>query len=57
MIDPEHELPQTQQSKLLELSRGCLFYKPTPISQANLELMQTMDGLHLEHPTLGARSA
>ena len=55
MIDPKHELPQTQQAQLLDLSRGCLYYKPTPISQADLVLMRTMDGLHLEHPTLGAR--
>lgn len=55
MIDPEHELPQTQQAQLLDLSRSCLYYKPVPISPTDLELMRTMDELHLKHPTLGAR--
>jgi putative transposase len=55
MIDKEHELPQTHQARLLDLSRGCLYYQPTPISQTDLDLMRTMDMLHLEHPNLGAR--
>jgi len=54
MIDKEHELPQTHQARLLELSRGCLYYQP-PISQTDLDLMRRMDMLHLEHPNLGAR--
>lgn len=55
MTDREHALPLTQQAQLLDLSRGCLYYQPTPISQADLDLMRMMDALHLEHPNLGAR--
>jgi putative transposase len=55
MTDRDHALPLTHQVQLLDLSRGCLYYQPTPISQADLDLMRMMDALHLEHPNLGAR--
>jgi putative transposase len=55
MIDKQHELPQTRQAELLDLSRGCLYYQPVPISQTDLDLMLIMDAWHLEHPHLGAR--
>jgi putative transposase len=55
MTDRDHELALSHQAQLLDLSRGCLYYQPTPISQADLDLMRMMDALHLEHPNLGAR--
>lgn len=55
MIDRQHDLPVTRQAELLDLSRGCVYYRPTPIAEADLELMRVMDALHLEHPTAGAR--
>lgn len=55
MIDKQHELPQCRQAELLDLSRGCLYYKAVPIAQPDLDLMRLMDALHLEHPNLGAR--
>jgi len=55
MIDREHDLPAIRQVKLLDLSRGCIYYKPTPIAQADLDLMRMIDLLHLDHPTAGAR--
>jgi putative transposase len=55
MIDKEHPLPVTRQAQLLELSRGCVYYVPVPVSQADLELMREMDKLHLEYPFAGAR--
>jgi putative transposase len=55
MTDREHALPLAQQAQLLDLSRGCLYYQPTPVSQTDLDLMRMMDALHLKHPNLGAR--
>ncbi len=55
MIDREHELSITRQAKLLEISRGTVYYLPRPVSPADLALMRRLDQLHLEHPFMGAR--
>ncbi len=55
MIDRQHDLPITQQTKLLGMSRGAVYYLPVPTSDADLALMRRIDELHLEHPFMGAR--
>ena len=55
MIDREHDLSITRQAKLLNTSRGLVYYLPWPISDADLALMRRIDELHLEHPFMGAR--
>ncbi len=55
MIDREHELSITRQAKLLEISRGTVYYLPRPVSPADLALMRRLDRLHLQHPFMGAR--
>ena len=55
MIDREHELSITRQARLLDISRGWVYYLPRPVSDADLALMRRMDELHLEHPFMGAR--
>ena len=55
MIDRDHDLSITRQAKLLEISRGTLYYLPRPVSPADLALMHKLDELHLEHPFMGAR--
>ena len=45
----------TRQAKLLEISRGTVYYLPRPVSPADLALMRRIDELHLEHPFMGAR--
>lgn len=55
MIDKTHALPVTQQTQLLELSRGSVYYVPAPISEADLELMREIDRLHMDYPFSGAR--
>ena len=55
MIDRQHELPVTHQAKLLNVSRGSVYYLPKPVSQADLALMRRIDELHLKHPFMGAR--
>lgn len=55
MIDRDHELPITRQAKLLNISRGTVYYLPQPVSPADLALMRKLDRLHLEHPFMGTR--
>jgi len=55
MIDREHKLPISQQAKLLDVSRGSVYYQPKPISPRDQELMNRIDRLHLELPFAGAR--
>jgi putative transposase len=55
MIDKTHALPVAAQCRLLTISRGCVYYRPTPISEAELRLMRRIDELHLEFPFFGSR--
>jgi len=55
MIDRDHKLSITRQAKLLEISRGTVYYLPQPVSPADLALMRKLDELHLEHPFMGSR--
>ena len=44
-----------RQCELLDLCRSSLYYRPKPVSPADLRLMRRIDELHLAHPFLGAR--
>ena len=55
MIDRDHDLSITRQAKLLDISRGSVYYMPQPVSDADLALMRRIDELHLKHPFMGAR--
>ena len=55
MIDPEHTLPLTQQSRIVGISRSSLYYKVVPISERDLELMRLIDEIHLKYPFYGSR--
>jgi putative transposase len=55
MIDRDHSLSITRQAELLNISRGMVYYLPSPVSAADLALMRRIDELHLEHPFMGAR--
>jgi putative transposase len=55
MIDPAHPLSIARQARLLDISRSSTYYKPQPMSEADLALMRIIDRLHLEHPFAGAR--
>ena len=54
-IDRNHALSISRQAELLDISRGAVYYQPTPISEADLALMRRIDELHLQHPFMGAR--
>jgi putative transposase len=55
MIDRDHTLSITRQARLLNISRGTVYYLPQAVSPADLALMRRIDELHLEHPFMGAR--
>jgi putative transposase len=55
MVDRKHRLPMVQQCRILELSRSSVYYRPQPVSAADLALMHRIDELHLQHPFAGCR--
>lgn len=55
MITAEHKLPIVRQCELIALAPSTFYYKPEPISEADLKLMLRLDQLHLEMPFAGAR--
>ena len=55
MIDRTHGLPVARQAKVLNLSRGSVYYKPRPMSAATLAIMRRIDELHLNYPFAGSR--
>jgi putative transposase len=55
MIDRGHRLPVKRQAELLGISRGSVYYQPTPIPESELALMRRIDRLHLDHPYAGSR--
>jgi putative transposase len=55
MIDRTHDLPIGRQAQALNISRGAVYYKPRPVSDADLQIMRRIDELHLDHPFMGAR--
>jgi putative transposase len=55
MIDRSHDMPITRQAKVLNVSRGSVYYLPRAPSTADLALMRRIDELHLEFPFAGSR--
>ena len=55
MIDPSAKLSVSRQAKVLGISRGSIYYKPRPVSDADLKLMHRIDKLHMEFPFAGSR--
>jgi putative transposase len=55
MIDRDHELPLTHQARLLNISRGTVYYQAQECSPEDHKLMRRIDELHLEYPFAGSR--
>jgi len=55
MIDAEHQLSIAQQAEELAISRSTVYYRPRPVSDADLMLMRKIDELHLNYPFAGSR--
>ncbi len=55
MIDRTAKLSVGRQAKALGISRGAVYFRPRPVSDADLKLMHRMDKLHMEFPFAGSR--
>jgi putative transposase len=55
MIDRQHDLGITKQAKILNISRGNVYYLPRSVSATDLAVIRRMDELHLELPFAGSR--
>ena len=55
MIDRDHNLSVLRQAEALGVSRSAVYYKPRPMSAADLQIMRRIDELHLDYPFAGSR--
>jgi len=54
-IHTEHGLPKTRRCELLAVARSSAYYRPEPVSEADLALMRLVDEIHLQWPFYGSR--
>jgi len=55
MIQTAHALPVSRRCALLDVARSTSYYRPQPVSDADLRLMRLIDKIHLELPFYGSR--
>ncbi|MGX0978731.1 hypothetical protein ACSSVY_004471 [Roseovarius sp. MBR-51] len=55
MINPTAKLSVSCQAIMLGIGRGSVYYKPRPVSAADLKLMHRIDKLHMDLPFAGSR--
>ena len=55
MIDRQHALPATKQSKLLGLSRSSVYYQRKPMSEQDLQIKHAIDHIYMDAPEYGNR--
>lgn len=55
MINRRHALPVSHQTRLVGIARSSAYYRPQPVSEADLLLMRRIDELHMDFPFAGAR--
>ena len=56
LVDPKlTTLPMTRRTALLGISRSSLYYKPVPLSDTNLAILNRMDEIYTDNPEYGYR--
>ena len=55
MIDRRHGLPISRQAQLMRISRGSVYYRRKPPCDGQVQLMHSLDALHVAHPFAGSR--
>ena len=55
MIDRQFNLSISQQTKLLGISRGSVYYLPKPIPERDLDIMERLDQLYLKYSFMRTR--
>ena len=53
MVSKQHNLSIVKQCRVLDIHRSGLYYQPAPESTTNLQIMRTIDEIHLKRPFLG----
>jgi len=53
MVNKQHTLSIVKQCRVLEIHRSGVYYKSVPESPINLNIMRTIDEIHLKRPFLG----
>ena len=53
-IHADHELSKTRRCELLAVARSSAYYRPEPVSEADLRLMRLIDEIHLQWPFYGS---
>jgi len=48
-------LPTTRQTKLLNISRSTMYYKPVPFRASNLRILNQIDEIYVDNPDYGYR--
>jgi putative transposase len=54
-IHTEHALAKKRRCELLDVARSSAYYRPGPVSEADLMLMRLIDEVHLQFPFYGSR--
>lgn len=54
-VHAKHKLPKRRRCTLLDLAPSTAYYRPAPVSQADLALMRLIDEIHLRWPFYGSR--
>jgi putative transposase len=55
MITPNAELSINRQCRLLGIARSSFYYRPSPASAAEVDLLNRLDRTFTEHPVYGSR--
>jgi putative transposase len=55
MIDKTSKITITRQAELLAVNRTTLYYVPKPMNDNDLQILRSLDELHLTYPFMGAR--
>ena len=55
MIDRSHNLSLARQAKLIQVSRGSIYYRRKPPCSKQEQVMCSLDALHVAHPFAGSR--
>ena len=55
MITTSSHLPITKQCELLSLARSTNYYKPKPVSERNMAIMNRIDEIFTDNPDFGSR--
>src|SRR5690606_23029758 len=54
-VHMEHTLPKARRCELRGIARSTAYYRPEPVDELDMRLMQLIDEIHLQWPFYGSR--